>query len=840
MVDRLSRARQRYSGEGGFTLIELLVVIVILGVLAAVVAFSVGGIRDHGEHAAAATDAQIVRTAEEAYYAQNGHYADMATLVSGGFLAKASENTAVRLSAGNCPGPRSDCKFTVVAGVVNIAANADQWQVSDGGSGTGYNSSAFVYPLNSNLNEPLIIMNSDYTLRGGLAASWELIPKGTDRSTFTSANNPTPLPLPSTPTPYTACNSVSDRPYCNDTWRFHLRQGVTFHDGQPFDADDLIWTWRDRQPLNGSVADGENTLGFTRAPATGITPSTVSTAAQCFSGSTTDATRLCPYDSVEKIDQFTVDITPRINTGNLRFPEQVLHPKGAIVEVLRVGGVPVQAPAGEQTPGLSVPRLLGRHLDGSTGGIPSGSYVLGAGGTALPVAPTTLVKGTPQGTGPFKYLSYSPTNPQGGGSASFVANENYWGADKPQVQRMNYRFIADPAVRTAGLQSGQYDFVLDLNPLDVNAIQSSGRVVSAQYGQNALIYVNKVVKTSPSSLDFTKVGPATPAGYTFNIGTDPAVRKAASLAIDRAAIVTNIFAGNASPGRWMSPPGILGPYANTIVPAMATDVAQANTVLDNDGWTCQNAAPGLGTACNANEIRAWHGDARFTAGRPLTLYMVGISLVPQSEYDLLASQMKGAGINLVTERGQCDTTSKCTDNSVGRGQMYNSALWDFDLELPNQNDANAAFLPVLRQACASQSNFRFAPADGTNAVTTPVADTSANGGGTFPSGNTPCATTQANVTAVNPTATLTTPAILGPMDTPNTGYVAQSAAAATQDANQQAAANMMRILVGQNETNVVIPVVGQYRIYGMSRAVNFTDAHPSQTSQRWTSLSIQL
>jgi hypothetical protein len=48
---------------------------------------------------------------------------------------------------------------------------------------------------------------------------------------------------------------------------------------------------------------------------------------------------------------------------------------------------------------------------------------------------------------------------------------------------------------------------------------------------------------------------------------------------------------------------------------------------------------------------------------------------------------------------------------------------------------------------------------------------------------------------------------------------------------------MMAILVNQNQTNIVIPVVGQYRIYGMTSKVNLGDPHPSQTSQRWVSLT---
>jgi prepilin-type N-terminal cleavage/methylation domain-containing protein len=64
------------KNDEGFTLIELLIVIVILGILAAVVVFAVGGITDKGEVSACKADLKTVEVAAEAYYAQEGNYPD--------------------------------------------------------------------------------------------------------------------------------------------------------------------------------------------------------------------------------------------------------------------------------------------------------------------------------------------------------------------------------------------------------------------------------------------------------------------------------------------------------------------------------------------------------------------------------------------------------------------------------------------------------------------------------------------------------------------------------------------------------------------------------------------
>jgi general secretion pathway protein G len=82
-----SNAR-KHAGEAGFTLVELLVVIVILGILAAIVVFAVGGITDKGQTASCKADKATLEAAEEAYFASlpTGVYVDSTVANSGGLL----------------------------------------------------------------------------------------------------------------------------------------------------------------------------------------------------------------------------------------------------------------------------------------------------------------------------------------------------------------------------------------------------------------------------------------------------------------------------------------------------------------------------------------------------------------------------------------------------------------------------------------------------------------------------------------------------------------------------------------------------------------------------------
>jgi prepilin-type N-terminal cleavage/methylation domain-containing protein len=58
------------SSERGFTLIELLIVIVVLGILAAIVVFSLSGVTGQSKAAACTSNGKTIETAADAYEAQ--------------------------------------------------------------------------------------------------------------------------------------------------------------------------------------------------------------------------------------------------------------------------------------------------------------------------------------------------------------------------------------------------------------------------------------------------------------------------------------------------------------------------------------------------------------------------------------------------------------------------------------------------------------------------------------------------------------------------------------------------------------------------------------------------
>jgi len=70
----MKRRKSDEANESGFTLIELLIVIVVLGILAAIVVFSLTGVSGQSKAAACTSDGKTVEIAADAYQAYTGNY----------------------------------------------------------------------------------------------------------------------------------------------------------------------------------------------------------------------------------------------------------------------------------------------------------------------------------------------------------------------------------------------------------------------------------------------------------------------------------------------------------------------------------------------------------------------------------------------------------------------------------------------------------------------------------------------------------------------------------------------------------------------------------------------
>jgi general secretion pathway protein G len=132
----IQRLQARRGEEGGFTLIELLIVIIILGILAAIVVFAVGGITDRGVVASCKADTKAVEVAQEASYAQTGAYAaSVDALKTANFLKDIPETAHYVITTVNTPAATAGHVFVAKApapgtGAIDVNATGNSVSVA--------------------------------------------------------------------------------------------------------------------------------------------------------------------------------------------------------------------------------------------------------------------------------------------------------------------------------------------------------------------------------------------------------------------------------------------------------------------------------------------------------------------------------------------------------------------------------------------------------------------------------------------------------------------------------------------------------------------------------------
>ncbi len=176
------------------------------------------------------------------------------------------------------------------------------------------------------------------------------------------------------------------------------------------------------------------------------------------------------------------------------------------------------------------------------------------------------------GTGPFRLVDVAV-----GDHATFERNESWWDT-KPAWAKVNYRSIPNDASRNAALQSGDVDIIDAVPTRDVADLSKNPKLEIASMAGQRLIYLG--VDSGRAQSPFVTDHDGKPLAK--NPLQDVRVRRALSLAINRAGIKDRIMDGFSAPTGQLMPVGASG-YEPSLPPD-AYDPEQAKTLLADVGY----------------------------------------------------------------------------------------------------------------------------------------------------------------------------------------------------------------------------------------------------------------
>jgi peptide/nickel transport system substrate-binding protein len=144
---------------------------------------------------------------------------------------------------------------------------------------------------------------------------------------------------------------------------------------------------------------------------------------------------------------------------------------------------------------------------------------------------------------------------------------DYWNKDQVHIDRITYLPIVDTTVRLANLKAGQLDVIERMAATDIKEVRANPRLKLASVTE--IGYQSMVIN----------VGKGEPAKGP--LGSDPRIRKALELSLDRQAVNQVVFNGEYVVGnQWISPEN---PYYQQKFPVPQRDVAKAKQLISEAG-----------------------------------------------------------------------------------------------------------------------------------------------------------------------------------------------------------------------------------------------------------------
>jgi peptide/nickel transport system substrate-binding protein len=205
----------------------------------------------------------------------------------------------------------------------------------------------------------------------------------------------------------------------------------------------------------------------------------------------------------------------------------------------------------------------------------------------------------PIGTGPFKYVSFTP-----GQQTVFARNENYWQRGLPYVDRLIFTNFESETTQVDALLGGTVDVVNSLSATSLGTVTGSGK--------------QAVVSPAGGFTPFTMRVDLPP----FN---DVRVRQAFRLALDRPKMMESVFGGHGLLGNDIF--GIWDPAYDHSIPQRHYDPEQAKSLLKAAGQSGVTVtlvtAPLAAGSVNEAQVFAQQATA---AGITINLRVVTVSV----------------------------------------------------------------------------------------------------------------------------------------------------------------------------------------------------------------------
>ena len=220
------------------------------------------------------------------------------------------------------------------------------------------------------------------------------------------------------------------------------------------------------------------------------------------------------------------------------------------------------------------------------------------------------------GTGRYKMVEYVKDD-----HVTLEVNENYWG-EKPDIERVNFRPIAQAGTRTASIMAGEVDLISNVPVRDAEMLEKRDSVeVVTEPGISAMMFAMGQTEENPS--------PNAPEPISSPDGSNPLavkeVRQAISHSVNVSEIIDKIMGGYASPAPTPVPKGFNG--YNPDVEKYAYDPEKAEQLLDEAGYPRQDDGYRFSITLDATNDRYINDGAIATAVAGY-LTKVGIKCTP--------------------------------------------------------------------------------------------------------------------------------------------------------------------------------------------------------------------